>query len=51
MIHPSSIHYFPVTPLFMVLLGLILIVVIALMEVNVITYAYEKMGILTVLLA
>jgi uncharacterized membrane protein len=42
---PSPIHYFPVTPLFMVLLGLILIVVITLVEINVITYAYEKMGI------
>jgi uncharacterized membrane protein len=38
-------HYFPVTPLFMVILGLILIAAIALIEVGAITYAYEKMGI------
>ncbi len=43
--HPSPIHYFPVTPLFMMLLGLILFALIALVEVNVIAYAYEKMGI------
>ncbi len=43
--HTSPMHYFPVTPLFMVLLGLVLIVVVALVEVGAITYAYEKMGI------
>jgi uncharacterized membrane protein len=43
--HPSPLHYFPVTPLFMMLLGLVLIALIALVEVNVIAYAYEKMGI------
>ncbi len=43
--HPSPLHYFPVTPLFMLLLGLVLVLVIALIEVHVITYAYEKMGI------
>ena len=42
---PSPMHYFPVTPLFMLLLGLVLVVVIALVEIKVITYAYEKMGI------
>jgi uncharacterized membrane protein len=43
--HPSPLHYFSVTPLFMLLLGLVLVLVIALVEVHVITYAYEKMGI------
>jgi uncharacterized membrane protein len=42
---PSPMHYFPVTPLFMVLLGLVFVVVVALIEVGVISYAYEKMGI------
>lgn len=43
--HASPLHYFPLTPLFMVLLGLLLIFVIAMVEVGAITYAYEKMGI------
>ncbi len=43
--HPSPMHYFPVTPLFMLLLGLVLLALIALVEVNIIAYAYEKMGI------
>jgi uncharacterized membrane protein len=43
--HPSPMHYFPLTPLFMLLLGVVLVVIIALVEINVITYAYEKMGI------
>ncbi len=43
--HFSRIHYYPVTPLFMMLLGLVLLALIALVEVNVIAYAYEKMGI------
>jgi uncharacterized membrane protein len=43
--HPSPLHYFPVTPLFMVLLGVLLIFVIAMVEVGAITYAYEKIGI------
>jgi uncharacterized membrane protein len=38
-------HYFPVTTPFMVLLGLVLVVVVALIQVGVISYAYEKMGI------
>jgi uncharacterized membrane protein len=38
-------HYFPVTPLFMVLLFIVIAVWIALVEFKVITYAYEKMGV------
>jgi uncharacterized membrane protein len=38
-------HYFPVTTPFMVLLGLVFVVVVALIQVGVISYAYEKMGI------
>jgi uncharacterized membrane protein len=43
--HPSSMHYFPVTPWFMVLFGLVLAVLIVLIEVGVLSYAYEKLGI------
>ena len=42
---PSPMHYFPVTAPFMLLLGLVLVVVVALIQVGVISYAYEKMGI------
>jgi len=38
-------HYFPLSPWFMVGLGVIFIAVITLIEVGAITYAYEKMGI------
>jgi len=38
-------HYFPVTTPFMLLLGLIFALVVALIEVGAISYAYEKMGI------
>jgi uncharacterized membrane protein len=38
-------HYFPLTTPFMLLLGLVFVVVVALVEVGVISYAYEKMGI------
>lgn len=38
-------HGFPVTPPFMVLLGLVFVGVVALIQVGVISYAYEKMGI------
>ncbi len=41
----SPMHYFPVTTPFMLLLGLVLVVVVALIQVGVISYAYEKMGI------
>jgi uncharacterized membrane protein len=40
-----SMHYFPVTPLFMVLLFVALTVLVALIQFGVITYAYEKMGV------
>src|SRR5579862_3886216 len=38
-------HYFPVTAPFMLLLGLVLVAVVALVQVGVISYAYDKMGI------
>ncbi len=38
-------HYFPVTPLFMVLMFFALAVLVALIQFKVITYAYEKMGV------
>ena len=43
--HPSPMHYFPVTPLFMVLLLAVIAVCVLLLEFGVITYAYEKMGV------
>jgi len=43
--HTYPTHYFPLSPLFMVILGVIFLTVIALIEVGAITYAYEKMGI------
>ncbi len=42
---PSPMHYFPVTPLFMVLLFVAFAVLVAVVEFGVITYAYEKMGV------
>ena len=41
----SPLHYFPVTTPFMLLLGLVLVAVVALIQVGVIGYAYEKIGI------
>ena len=38
-------HYFPVTPLFMVLLVVVFTALVVLLQLGVITYAYEKMGI------
>ena len=42
---PSPMHYFPVSPAFMILLFVALAVVVAIVELGVLTYAYEKMGI------
>ncbi|MGO9115795.1 MAG: DUF1614 domain-containing protein [Thermoguttaceae bacterium] len=42
---PSSIHYFPVTPPFMVLLFVAFTGLVVLLQFGVITYAYEKMGV------
>jgi len=41
----SPMHYFPVTPLFMVLLFAAFAVVVAVVEYGLISYAYEKMGV------
>lgn len=43
--HPSAMHYFPVTPPFMLLLFMAFVALVALIEFGVIGYAYEKMGI------
>ncbi len=42
---PSPMHYFPVTPVFMLLLVIVFVAVVALVEFGVLTYAYEKMGV------
>ncbi|MGD0899437.1 MAG: hypothetical protein ABR915_16500 [Thermoguttaceae bacterium] len=42
--HPSQMHYFPVTPLFMLLFLAAFAVVVALVEFGLVTYASEKMG-------
>ncbi len=43
--HPSPLHYFPVTTPFMALLFIALAVLVALIQFGVISYAYEKMGV------
>jgi len=42
---PSSMHYFPLAWPFLLLLGLILIVLVALVELGLLKYAYQRMGI------
>ncbi len=42
---PSLHHYFPVSPPFLTLLFLVFAVIVALIELNILSYAYEKMGI------
>jgi len=42
---PSPMHYYPVTPPFMLLLFVVFAMVVALVEFGVLGYAYEKMGI------
>ena len=41
----SSVHYFPHTGLFLLVLGVLVVIVIALIELRILSYAYEKMGI------
>jgi uncharacterized membrane protein len=41
----SPLHYFPVSPLFVLLFLAALAVLVALIELKVLTYAYEKMGV------
>jgi uncharacterized membrane protein len=41
---PSGLHYFPLTPLFLLAL-LVLAVLVAFVEVGILRYAYEKIGI------
>lgn len=42
---PSPLHFFPLSPPFVLGLALLVGVLIALIEVGILTYAYEKMGI------
>jgi len=41
----SSLHYFPLSAPFLVILGIFLLLVMALVEFHLLTYAYERMGI------
>jgi uncharacterized membrane protein len=43
--HPSSMHYFPLAWPFLLALALIFAVVVVLVELGVLKYAYERMGI------
>jgi uncharacterized membrane protein len=43
--HASHMHYFPVTPPFMALLFVAFVALVVLVEIGVISYAYEKMGV------
>jgi uncharacterized membrane protein len=43
--HASPLHYFPVTTPFIMALLLVIAVVIALVELHILAYAYEKMGV------
>jgi uncharacterized membrane protein len=42
---PTPYHYFPISPLFVLVLLVALAVVVLLIEFNILTYAYEKIGI------
>jgi uncharacterized membrane protein len=42
---PSPLHYFPISPFFLLLLFVALALVVALIQLKVITYAYEKIGV------
>jgi uncharacterized membrane protein len=42
---PSPLHYYPISPLFLLLFLAALAVVIVLIELKVITYAYERIGV------
>jgi uncharacterized membrane protein len=43
--HPSPFHFPPLTLPFLALLGIIFALVIALIELNILRYAYERMGV------
>lgn len=43
--HPSSMEYFPLAWPFLLLLALLFVVVLVLVELDVLAYAYERMGI------
>ncbi len=42
---PASAHFFPLSPVFLLALALLLIFLVVLVEVGVLRYAYEKIGI------
>jgi uncharacterized membrane protein len=41
----SGMHYFPLTAPFLIILAILLILVVALIELRILSYAYEKIGI------
>ncbi|HEY5313483.1 MAG TPA: DUF1614 domain-containing protein, partial [Pirellulales bacterium] len=43
--NPSSLHHIPVAPWFMLVLSLLLAAAVALIEIGLFRYSYEKMGI------
>jgi uncharacterized membrane protein len=43
--HPSQLHYFPLAAPFLLALFLVFIVLVAVIELRILRYAYEKMGI------
>jgi uncharacterized membrane protein len=43
--HPSRLHYFPLTSSFLLILFLLLVLVVALVELRILSYAYERIGI------
>lgn len=43
--HPSRLNYFPLSSIFLLALFFLLVVVIALVELRILRYAYERMGI------
>jgi len=43
--HASPLHYFPITGPFLAILGLLFVVVLALVQLGILEYAYAKIGI------
>jgi uncharacterized membrane protein len=43
--HPSQLHYFPLSSPFLLALLLLLVLVVALVELRILSYAYERIGI------
>jgi uncharacterized membrane protein len=43
--HPSRLHYFPLSTFFLLALFFLLVIVVALIELRILRYAYERIGI------